>query len=222
MMNNQQEIATPDINRRSKVRAQSLVFGTTKWLTYTAMFTALALATKLIGQFLTLTPDFKITPVYVIWLVAAAALGPFGGGAVCFISDILGALIVPRGAINPLLSLGCTMYGIIAGLTFKYLPIKNNAAKLLISGVVCTVLITLIFDSFAIWAWTRYYLKLIIKPSSPLNKPFWVYVGIKRTMQLAVGAVNIAVTVAMTPLLSQLRLIPEKHKYSKSKTGEQP
>ena len=115
---NQQEIATPDIqatNNRA-VRSQKLKLGTTKWLTYTAMFAALAIVMKFIGQFLTLTDSFKITLIYAVWLVAAAVLGVVGGGVVCFVSDVLGALIIPQGPINPLLTLGCTLYGVIAGL----------------------------------------------------------------------------------------------------------
>ncbi|MBD5131480.1 MAG: folate family ECF transporter S component [Clostridiales bacterium] len=212
MINDQQEIATPDIRKKSNVRSQQIKFGTTKWLTYTAVFAALSLVMKFIGQFLTLTPNFKITPIYVVWLISAAVLGPVGGGIVCFVSDVLGAIIFPMGALNPLLTLGCTLYGVIAGLCFKYFPVKNYIAKFLFAGIACTLLITLLFDSFAIWWWCRYYLHL----KSYLEKGFWVYVGASRVLQLAVGAINIVVTVMMIPLLTKLRLLPPLNKKAKS------
>lgn len=202
----QQEIATPDNKpiQSCKVRSQKIEFGTTKWLTYTAVFAALSLVMKFVGQFLTLTPSFKITLIYTVWLVGAATLGPIAGGAICFISDVLGALLFPTGAINPLLTLGCTLYGVIAALSFKYFPVKNNVAKFIFSGVICTLLITLLFDSFAIWYWCKYYLKL----QSFMDRSFIAYIGASRLMQLAVGAVNIIITIALVPLLQRLKMLP--------------
>lgn len=197
--------------RSAKVRSQKVSFGTTKWLTYTAVFTALALVMKFAGQALTITKDFKITPIYVIWLIAAAVLGPVGGGVVGFLSDILGALIFPVGAINPLLTLGCTMYGVLAGLCYKYFPVKNHYAKFLFSGIMCTVLVSLLFDSFALWYWCKFYLKL----ASYADKTFFAYIGASRIMQLAVSAVNIGITLAMVPLLRQLKLLPDLKKKQK-------
>lgn len=159
---------------------------------------------KFAGQALTITKDFKITPIYVIWLIAGAVLGPIGGGVVGFLSDILGALIFPTGAINPLLTLGCTMYGVLAGLCYKYFPIKSHFAKFLFSGIMCTVLVSLLFDSFALWYWCKFYLKL----PSYANRTFIAYIGASRLMQLAVSAVNVAITLSMIPLLKQLRLLP--------------
>ena len=200
----QQEIATPDKDTISrKVRSQPLKFGTTKWLAYTALFAALAIVMKFIGQYLTLTDTFKITLIYVIWLIAAAVLGPVGGGTVCFVSDVLGAVIFPRGAINPLLTLGCVLFGVTAAFCFR-LPVKSYIAKFVFAGVVCSVAYTLLFDSFAIWVWCKYYLNL----KSYVNTSFWVYLGPTRAMQLGVAAINIAVTVAMIPLLIRLRLLP--------------
>lgn len=209
--NAQQEIATPDkLNTSSrKVRSQQLTFGTTKWLAYTALFAALSIVMKLIGQCLTLTDSFKITLIYVIWLIAAAVVGPIGGGTVCFVSDVLGAVIIPRGPINPLLTLGCVLFGVTAAFCFK-LPVKSYIVKFVFAGVVCSVLYTLLFDSFAIWVWCRYYLKL----KSYINKSFWVYLGPSRAMQLGVAAINIAVTVAMIPLLLRLKLLPPLKKAS--------
>ncbi len=212
MSNNaQQEIATPDnaITKSRRVRTKTPPkFGTTRWLTYTAVFTALAIVMKLIGQFLTFNDAFKVTLIYTVWLVAAAVVGPIGGGSVCFISDILGAIIVPKGAINPLLAFGCTMYGVVAGLCFKYSPSESYVVRFLISGIVCSIFVSLIFDSFAIWVWCKYYLKL----KSFMEKSFWVYLGPSRALQLAVGAINIAITLSLIPLLKKLKLLPPQKK----------
>jgi len=206
MKRHQQEIATPDNNNIDTVRSHKPIFGTTKWLTYAAVFTALAIVMKFLGQLLTLTDSFKITPIYAVWLIAAATLGPIGGGAVCGLSDLIGAIVIPQGAINPLLNLGCIMYGVIAGLCFK-LPTRTNLSRFVIAGVLCTVFVTLIFDSFAIWVWCKYYLKL----ASWADRALSVYIA-SRALQCAVGAINIAITVMLLPLLNKLKLLPATRK----------
>lgn len=205
MRTSQQEIATPNATKNSII---GMRFGTTKWLTRTAAFTALALVTKFLGQALTLSGDFKITFIYIVWLIAAASLGPIGGGIVGALSDLLGAIIFPTGAINPLLTIGCTLYGVIAGLLFKYLPIKNVFVKFIICGTACTIFVTLLFDSFAIWFWCRYYLKL----TSYVGKSFWVYVGASRMLQLLTGAINIAITTLISPMLIKTGILPSNDK----------
>lgn len=200
MMENQQEIATPDkrnTNART-VRSQQLTFGTTKWLTYTAVFAALAIVMKFIGQFLTLTPSFKITLIYTVWLIAAAVLGVFGGAAVCFVSDVLGAIIIPVGPMNPYLIIGNLLYGITAALVFKYLPIKSYVIKFIAAGLACTLLCTCVANSLALYYSYKYYETLT----------FWQYFAAFRALQPVVALINIAVTVAMIPLLMRLKLLP--------------
>lgn len=199
MTDNQQEIATPDkmTNKPYSVRSQRVTYNTTRWLTYTAVFSALALIMKFIGQALTLTPSFKLTLIYTVWLIAGATLGPLGGGAVCFISDVLGALIFPTGAMNPLLILGNTLYGVIAAIVFKFTPCKSYTVKFIASGIACTLICTCLINTSAIWYWYRY--------SDTLT--LWQYFVGMRLMQLVVALINIAVTVAMIPLLKRVKLL---------------
>ena len=207
-MNNQQEIATPDIKTNiRKVRSHTIAFGTTKWLAYTAFFTALALMMKVIGQIGTLSDLAKITPIYAIWLIGAAVLGPIGGGAICFISDLTIALVFPMGVLNPFITLVCTLYGVIAGLIFK-IPLKSYAARFIIAGTVCAFLCTFTLDSLAIWGWCKYYLKLGSFMCGGKNGVFWIYMT-SRLFQLTVALANTVLTVAMIPILLKLKLLPK-------------
>ena len=208
MMNNQQEIATPDIKTNiRRVRSHTITFGTTKWLAYTAFFTALALMMKVIGQIGTLNELAKITPIYAIWLIAAAVLGPIGGGTVCFISDLTIALVFPMGVLNPFITLVCTLYGVIAGLIFK-IPLKSYTARFIIAGIVCAFSCTFVLDSLAIWGWCKYYLKLGSFMSGGKNGVFWIYMT-SRLFQLTVALANTVLTVAMIPILLKLKLLPK-------------
>lgn len=215
--NAQQEIATPTL----KVRPQSIAFGSTKWLTYTALFTALALMMKVIGQIGTLSEISKLTLIYTIWLVAAAVLGPIGGGTVCFISDILIALVFPTGVINPFITLVCTLYGVIAGLIIKYLPTKRYTVKFIVAGLTCAVVCTFILDSLAIWGWCKYYLGLKSFLPNGKNGAFGVYM-LTRLFQLGVAVANTFIAAAMIPLLTRLKLLttPKNKAAEKAKNKE--
>lgn len=202
----QQEIATPDnsIVGSQQLRKKRIGSSPTRYLTYVAVFAALAIVMKLIGQVLTFTDSFKVTLIYFIWLIAGAALGPIGGGAVGFVSDVLGAIVIPTGAVNPLLILGNTAYGVIAGLCFKFTPSRHYAVKMIVSGVACTVLCTCLFNSFAIWV--AYYKDVF---------SFWQYFAAKRALQPVVAGINIFIAVAMIPLLVSLGLLPKYDKKEK-------
>ena len=214
-MNNQQEIATPDNIVTDKVRSQALKIGSTKWLTYTALFTALALMMKVIGQIGTLSDISKITPIYAIWLIAAAVLGPVGGGTVCFISDVVIALVFPKGVLNPFITLVCTLYGVLAGIIFRYTPTKNYRTRFLLAGVVCAVVCTFVLDSLAIWGWCKYYLKLGSFMGDGKNGVFWIYMT-TRLFQLLVAIANTIITIALIPALKKLKLLPPLKTHKKA------
>lgn len=218
-MKHQQEIATPDINKSKncKVRSHKIEFGTTKWLAYAALFTALALLMKVLGQIGTLSEMSKLTPIYTVWLLAAAVLGPIGGAAVCFISDLLIALVFPTGVINPFITIVCTLYGLSAGLIFKYLPVKSYTVKLVTAGVTCAVVFTFVLNSLAIWGWCKYYLDLKSFFGDGKNAVFGVYM-LTRLFQLGVAVANVPIAVALLPLLKRLNALPPQFK--KHKTEE--
>ena len=217
MSNPQQEIASPTIQniKAGKVRTQKLQFGTTRWLAYTAVLTAICILIKLIGQLGTLSDSSKLTPIYSFWLISAALLGPLGGAAVCFISDLLIALIFPVGVLNPFITIVCTLYGFTAGMIFKYLPAKSNTVKIVVAGVVCSVLISYILNSLAIWGWCKYYLNLKSYFGNGKNAVFGVYM-LTRLFQLCVALANIPIAAALLSLCGRLRLLPR----IKNKTGD--
>lgn len=205
----QQEIASPTIQNinAGKVRTQKLQFGTTRWLAHAALFTSLALLMKVLGQIGTLSEVFKVTPIYTVWLLSAAVLGPIGGGTVCFISDLLIALVFPTGVLNPFITIVCTLYGVTAGLIFKHLPIKSYTTRLVVAGVVCAVVYTFILDSLAIWGWCKYYLNLKSFFGSGKNAIFGIYM-LTRLSQLIVALINIPIAAALLPVLNRLKLLP--------------
>ncbi len=172
------------------------------------MFAVLAIVLKLVSQF-TDFGIFKLTLVYSIWLMAAATLGVLGGGAVCFVSDILIALVFPNGPINPYLTVGSTLFGVIAALVFKYTPSKSYAVRFVASGVASTVICTCGINSIALYY--SYY--------SHVFDSFWLFFLTSRIWQPLIAAINIGITVSMIPLLKKLYMLPDINKKKKDTGG---
>lgn len=152
---------------------------------------------KIVGQFLTLTPSFKITFIYAVWILAGATLGCAGGAIVGFSSDILGAILFPQGAMNPGIIAGNTLYPFLIGLVFWLLPIKNDYAKILIGGIVSLAVCTLGINSLSMW--------LVYGYSKTMN--FWEYLIVMRTFQPLVAAINIAIACMLVPVCYRIKLL---------------
>lgn len=194
--NTQQEIATPQV-RNYKIANQ---LSSTRRITYTAVFVAIALTMKYVGQFLTLTPSFVLTLIYVPWILSGAVLGVGGAAAVGLISDLLGALTFPTGAWNPIITLGNTLYPVIAALVFKFLPVRSNIIKVIVGGILGLFICSMGINSAAI-----YYMYGQYKVVS-----FWQFFAVSRWSQPIVGAVNIVIAAALVPLCERLKLIKPK------------
>lgn len=190
----QQEIATPKTQESSK----TFNIFSAKQIAYTAVFIALALTMKIVGQFLTLTPSFKITFIYAVWILAGASLGPVGGAIVGFSSDVLGSILFPQGAINLGIIAGNTVYPLIAGLVFWLLPVKSHYAKIIVGGLISLAVCTLGINSLSMWFVYGY--------SKTMN--FWQYLIIMRTFQPVVSAINIAIACMILPVCYKIKLIP--------------
>lgn len=195
----QQEIATSDTNNNnSKVRSQRIKIGTTKWLTHAAMFSALAIILKFISQYMEIG-GIKITVIYVPWLISSAVLGIIGGGTVCFVSDLLISLVFPTGPINPLTILSNTLYGVLGGAVFKFFPSKHYAVKFIAAGATCILVCTCILGSLALYYGYYYYEYLT----------FWQYFIGFRAWQPLIASISVGITVAMIPLLTRTKLLPQ-------------
>ena len=112
-----QEIAT--VNTKAEYGTAKKRLNPTKRITYLATLVAAALAFKLLGQVLTFG-GFKITIVYIPWILSALVMGPIGGMTVCFATDVIGTFIMPTAGLPlPLIVVSNSLFGLIMGLAFK-------------------------------------------------------------------------------------------------------
>ncbi len=134
-----QEIATVDTKAEygSKKKLKS-----TQKITYQATLVALALILKLVGQVFQFG-SYKITFVYIPWILAAVIMGPFRAAAVISLTDFIGTFVVQTGGMPlPIILLSNTLFGFIMGWIFK-IPKLGARLKLLIGTVIVTFVCTL-------------------------------------------------------------------------------
>ena len=190
MNKSSQEIATVDTE--ASRGAQKKKFTTTQRITHLATLVAMALVFKLLGNVLTFG-GFKITVVYIPWIISALVLGPLGGMTVCFATDLIGTLIVPTGGLPiPLLVLSNTLFGLIMGLCYT-IPKLGLKLKTLIGTVSVLLVCTLGLSTLAL--------------SDLYHIPFWVMWTDRLIAQAPMVAVNAAAVVFLFPLLKKMKLI---------------
>ena len=142
-----QEIAT--VNTKAEYGTAKKRLNPTKRITYLATLVAASLAFKLLGQVLTFG-GFKITIVYIPWILSALVMGPIGGMTVCFATDVIGTLILPTtGLPLPLIVVSNSLFGLIMGLAFK-IPKLNLRLKTLIGTAVVICVCTLGLSTYAL------------------------------------------------------------------------
>jgi ECF transporter S component (folate family) len=186
----QQEIAASN-NVRKEVSSAA------KRITYIATFTAITLMFKTLGNFLMIGESLRISFTYFGWILAAVALGPIGGAAVGFITDVLGTFLAATGGgINPLITLGNTLFPLIVGLCYKYIPLRNKNIPIVIGTALAVVFCTMGINSAALYYMYGY----------DASMPFWAYLAAFRYLQPLVVSVNLAAALAAAPFARRIKL----------------
>lgn len=101
----------------------------TQRIVYIAVLTALAAVANIFD--IKISDELQISLVATVGFISGYLLGAGGGFAVCFTGDLLGALINPHGAYNPVIAIGTGLWGFIPGVIFSL--IKDN--KYLLAGI---------------------------------------------------------------------------------------
>ena len=160
----------------------------TQKITYIALLSALATVCNIF--------DIKISDEFQISLVASVGFISgylFGGGigfAVCFLGDLLGAIINPHGPYNPIIGIGTGLWGLIPGIVFYYFR-GNDFIKALISFAIGFLLVSAGVNivGFCLMYPTYYTFEALL-PTIPFK--------------LAVVAVNFGVSAALIPALRRI------------------
>lgn len=163
----------------------------TQKISYISVLAALATVANIFD--IKISDEFQISLVATVGFIAGYTLGGGYGFAVCFIGDLLGALINPHGPYNPIIGIGTGLWGLIPGIAFTYFK-GNDYIKTAISFILGFLLVSAGINLIGFCLmYPTYYTFEALLPTLPLK--------------LAVAAVNAAVCFALVSAMP--RIIPK-------------
>ncbi len=191
--NTQQEIATP-MNKVAKKRTPTMT------ITYIAAICAFTVILELVSETISfsLPRQFKISIVYFGWFLAGVICGPVGAVAVAGISDMISALILARGGLNPLITLSSCFVAFLFAICFHYLPIgkpysiKRSIFATAIGGILVCIFGTMGLSTFVLWF--------------SYSKQTYLSYFIFRLFQIIPLVANVILFYTCIPLLRMLKL----------------
>ena len=201
-------------------------------LTFTAMFTALAIAAN--SFTIPLTPSNSVSFTIAISFIAGIYLGPISGLTVGYLGDLIGAIFHPMGPYNWFMALSCALTGFICALVYKLK--LHKLLKLAIAMVIYLIVCSIALNTFGLW------LQIIVgvDPSpigllqffgmdkGGIRKSFWVYLAGRLPFMLINWAVNGAVVAilqqskALDKMFAQINKRTEKKRLEKEQSEEKP
>lgn len=120
----------------------------TQKISYASVLTALCVLANLFD--VKVSDALQLSFVATTGFLAGYLLGGGYGFAVCFLGDLIGAIINPHGAYNPVIGVGTGLWGLVPGLVFTSCR-GNGQLKLLISFAICSVLVSGLVNTFGIY-----------------------------------------------------------------------
>nr|MBO4517636.1 folate family ECF transporter S component [Clostridia bacterium] len=160
----------------------------TQKICYISVLAALATVSNIFD--IKVSDEFQISLVATVGFMAGYMLGGGYGFAVCFIGDLLGAIINPHGPYNPIIGIGTGLWGLIPGIAFWYFK-GNEYVKTAVSFVLGFLLVSSGINvvGFCLMYPTYYTFEALL-PTLPLK--------------LAVVALNCAICVGLVSALPRI------------------
>ncbi len=163
----------------------------TSKIAYSALFVAMCFIANY--TYLPVSAVFAISFVPTILFLSGILLTPFLGFAVGFVSDMLGCFAMGYPP-NIYILLGSSLWGLIMGLSFKYLK-TNYLLKLIVGGVVAFVICSMFLNSYGLYTYTS------------KGTPFLKYMLVRAPIQALNTAVNIMVTYFVMKIMQKSNLL---------------
>ena len=164
----------------------------TQKITYVAILSAFATLGNIFD--IKISDEFQISLVATVGFTAGYFLGGGLGFAVCFIGDLLGAIVNPHGPYNPIIGIGTGLWGLIPGIAFFYFK-GNDYVKTVVSFIIGFLVVSAGINvvGFCLMYPTYYTFEALL-PTLPLK--------------LAVVAVNCALCIALLSVFP--RILPKE------------
>ncbi|MBQ8427216.1 MAG: folate family ECF transporter S component [Clostridia bacterium] len=124
----------PERNRLSK----------TQKIVYTGILSSFCAVANIFD--IPINSSLQLSLVATVGFVSGYLLGGGLSFAVCFIGDLVGGIIAPKGPYNPIIAIGTGLWGLIPGIAFSYFR-GNEVLKLVISFVLGFAIISLTINT---------------------------------------------------------------------------
>lgn len=167
----------------------------TQRVSYAGALTALCVLANLFD--IKVSDALQLSFVATTGFLAGYLLGGGYGFAVCFLGDLIGAIINPHGAYNPVIGVGTGLWGLIFGLAFTVRR-GNGQLKLFIAFAIGSVIISGLVNTLGIYLMYG------------MGKNTFAFYLAKYPIKLLTAAVNYVVSAA---LLAALPRILPKNKF---------
>lgn len=176
----------------------------TQNITYIAVLSALATVANVFD--IKISDEFQISLVATVGFIAGYLLGGGKGFAVCFIGDLLGAIVNPHGPYNPVIGIGTGLWGLIPGALFSFFR-GNEYLKAVIGFIAGFIVISAGVNvvGFCLMYPTYYTFEALL-PTLPLK--------------LLVVAINCAVSCALIPVIKSV--FAKRHVTGEESSEDQP
>ena len=169
-------------------------------ITYIAALCAFCIVLELVSEAISgpLPQSYKISIVYFGWFIAGAISGPIGAVAVAGVSDLLSALILARGGLNPLITLSSCFTAFLFAICFHYTPIGKpySVSRSLVGSAIGAVLVAVLgtmgLSTFVLWF--------------SYSKSTYLSYFITRLFQLIPLVANVAIFYSFIPAIRKLKL----------------
>ena len=160
----------------------------TQKICYVSVLAALATVSNVFD--VKISDEFQISLVASVGFIAGYTLGGGYGFAVCFIGDLLGAIVNPHGPYNPIIGIGTGLWGLIPGIAFSYFK-GNVYVKTAVSFAIGFLLVSAGINivGFCLMYPTYYTFETLL-PTLPLK--------------FAVVAVNCAICIGLVSALPRI------------------
>ena len=119
---------------------QRNTLSSTRKLVYAGMLSSLCAIANIWD--IPVNESLQLSLVATIGFVSGYLLGGKIGFVICFVGDLVGGIIAPKGPYNPIIAIGTGLWGLIPGIIYSYFN-GNKIIKLIVSFVLGFLIISL-------------------------------------------------------------------------------
>lgn len=140
--------------RKSNKKSRIPIFGSLKTLVMAAMLAAISAVIGIICKnFFTFNIYYRVTFENLPIIFAGIAFGPFVGGAVGIVADVVSCLCSTNPSVNPLITVGAASVGFVSGAVARWIVKRRGGWQIALSVALAHIVGQVAIKSVAKMLW---------------------------------------------------------------------